>query len=105
MTKNENVYMLCCRPEVDGDVISCCNVKTIEGCVVVNFEVASSNTFPDFRNISFCDGEVGGNSGGMKTICISGEKVDTFRYYTCVNLWVDVVSSFRANSNRNQPFM
>ena len=32
------------RPERDRDVISLENLKTIEGYVAVNFEVASSNT-------------------------------------------------------------
>ena len=47
MTLNEHVYATCCRPEVDGDVISGVKVKTIEGYAVLYFEVASSNSFRD----------------------------------------------------------
>ena len=53
MTQNEYVYAIFCRPEVDGDVISGENVKTIEGYVVLNFEVANFYTFRDIKkNIS-----------------------------------------------------
>ena len=45
MTKNEHVYAIFCRPEVDGDVISSGNVKTIDGYFVLNFEAASINSF------------------------------------------------------------
>ena len=38
---------ICFRPEAVYDVISGRNVKTIEGILVVNFEVASSNSFRD----------------------------------------------------------
>ena len=44
MTQNEHFYATCCQPEVDGDVMSGGNVKTIEGFVMVNFEAASSGT-------------------------------------------------------------
>ena len=47
MTQNEHVYAVCCPPEVDDDVIFSRNVKTFEGYVVVNFEVASSSSFWD----------------------------------------------------------
>ena len=47
MTQNENVYVICCLPEEGGDVASGGNVKTMEGYVTVNFEVASSSTFGD----------------------------------------------------------
>ena len=40
--------MICCRPEVAGDVISGKNVKTVEGYAVLNFEIAS---FGSFRGI------------------------------------------------------
>ena len=47
MTQNEHVYehvyAICCRLEVSDDVISGRNVNTIDGYVVVNFEVASSS--------------------------------------------------------------
>ena len=31
MTRNEHVYVICCRPEVDDNVISGRNVKIIKG--------------------------------------------------------------------------
>ena len=34
MTQNEHFYVICCPPEVDGDVISGQNVKIIEEYVV-----------------------------------------------------------------------
>ena len=45
MTKNEHVYAIFGRLEVAGDIISCENVNTIEGYVVLNFEAASVNSF------------------------------------------------------------
>ena len=47
MTQNEHVYAICCRLEVDCDVISGDNVKTIEGYTVLNFEVTSISSFWD----------------------------------------------------------
>ena len=46
MTHNEDVYVICWRPEVAGDVISSGNVKTFEGYAVLNFEIASIVEFP-----------------------------------------------------------
>ena len=46
-TQNEHVYAICCRLAVDCDVISGQNLKTVEGYVVVNFEIASSLNFKD----------------------------------------------------------
>ena len=45
MTQNEHVYMICCRPEVAGDVVACENVKAIGGYAVLNFEAASFTSF------------------------------------------------------------
>ena len=45
MTQNEHVYVILCRPEIAGDVISRETVKTIEGYVVLNFEDASISSF------------------------------------------------------------
>ena len=45
MTQNLHVCTICGRPEVVYDVISGRNVKTIEGYLVVNVEVTSSNSF------------------------------------------------------------
>ena len=53
MTPNLHVCTTCFRPEVVYDVISGRNVKTIEGYLVVNFEVASSNSFIDIPKNNF----------------------------------------------------
>ena len=45
MAQNEHVYATCCRPEISGDVISCENVKTIEGYVLLNFGTACISSF------------------------------------------------------------
>ena len=47
MTQNLRVCTIFCRLEVVYDVISGQNVRTIEGYAVVNFEVASSDSFRD----------------------------------------------------------
>ena len=47
-TENEHVYAMCCRPEVDGGVISGRNVKTVEG-YVVKFEASSLSSFRDIN--------------------------------------------------------
>ena len=49
MTQNEHVHVICCRPEVAGDVISGESVKTVEGYAVWNFEVASFSSFRDIK--------------------------------------------------------
>ena len=49
MTQNEHVYVIFCRPEVAGDVISGANVKTVEGDVVLNFDAASISSFRVLR--------------------------------------------------------
>ena len=64
MTQNEHVYAICRRPEVVGDVISGENVKTVKGYAVLNFEVASSNSFRDIQKQTFRDG--GGAGGGHR---------------------------------------
>ena len=53
MTQNEHVYVICCWPEVVGDVISCENVKNIEGYAVLNFEVVSFSNFWDIKKNHF----------------------------------------------------
>ena len=78
------------------------SVKTIEGYVVVNFEVASCGSFRDFLQRSFCDGEIGDGSDGINAICsrlevISSEDEDAFLCYVCVNIWVVNFSSFWKN--------
>ena len=67
MTQNEHAYAICCRTEVANDVISGRNVKTTEGYIVVNFEIASSSSFRDFSKRLFCDDEVGDGSEDAKT--------------------------------------
>ena len=64
MTQNEDVYAICCRPEVAGDVISGENVRTIEGYAVLNFEVASFSSFMEAETDI-------NNSIGQKQICAS----------------------------------
>ena len=44
MTQSEHIYAICCRVEVVVDVISGEHVKTIDGCAVLNFEVARSSS-------------------------------------------------------------
>ena len=53
MAQIEQVYAICCRPEVAGDVISSNIIKTIAGYAVLNFEVASSSSFQDILKIHF----------------------------------------------------
>ena len=43
----KNVYAICYRQEVAGDVIFSEVVKTIEVYAVVNFEIASFSSFPN----------------------------------------------------------
>ena len=45
MTQNLHGCMICCQPEVICDVLSGRNVKTMEGYLVISFEVANSNGF------------------------------------------------------------
>ena len=87
MIKNEHVYVICCRPEVDSDVISGRNIQTLGCYATVNFEVASFSSFRYFSKRSFCDSDVGDGSSGMNVIysrsevaddVISREVVDTF---------------------------
>ena len=49
MTLNLHVCTIYCRPEVLYDVISCRNVETTEGYLVINFEVPSSSGFRDIQ--------------------------------------------------------
>ena len=62
MTQNLHVCAICCR-EVVYDVISGRNVKTAEGYLSINFEVASSNSFIDIFKKSLRDGDGGGGGG------------------------------------------
>ena len=49
MTQNEHVYAFCCRLEGAGDIISSTNVRTNEGYIVLNFEVAGFSSFRDIE--------------------------------------------------------
>ena len=59
MTQNEHVYATCSRPEVDYDVITGRNVKTIEnvntndGYALLNFEAASLSSFRENKSRPF----------------------------------------------------
>ena len=53
MTQNLHVCAIFCRSEVDYDVISGQQIKTLEGYLVVNFEAASSNSFRDIPKNQF----------------------------------------------------
>ena len=53
MSQNLHVCMICCRLEVVYDVISGQNVKNIEGYPVVNFEIASFDSFRDIKKNHF----------------------------------------------------
>ena len=49
MTQDACVYAICCRTEVDDDVISGQNInRTVEGYTVVNSKVASYSSLRDF---------------------------------------------------------
>ena len=61
MTQKIHVCNICFRPKVAYDVISCRNAKTVEGYLVVNFEVAGSNSFRDIPKKLFRDGGGGGH--------------------------------------------
>ena len=49
MTQNLHACTICFRLEVVYDGISGRNVKTIEGYLVINLEVASSSSFRDIK--------------------------------------------------------
>ena len=53
MSQNEHVYAICCRLEVDDAVISGQNVKTLEGYVMVNFEIVGFSGFRDIQKNHF----------------------------------------------------
>ena len=50
MTQNEHVYVICCRLEETGDVISGENAK---GNALLNFEAASIISFQENQNQPF----------------------------------------------------
>ena len=49
MTHSLHICTICCQLDIVYDVISGRNVKTIEGCLVVNAKVTSSNNFRDIK--------------------------------------------------------
>ena len=71
MAQNEQVYAICCQPEVDDDVISGRNKRTTQSYAVVNFEGASFSTFRDFTKRSFFS-----RGSDMNAICSRPEVAD-----------------------------
>ena len=67
MTQYEHVDVICYRPEVAGDVE---NVKTIEGYVVLNFELASFGSFRDIPKNHFVTAAEAGIDDSIKRKCI-----------------------------------
>ena len=51
MTRKRHINVICTQPEVADDVISGWNVKTIDGYLKVNIEVAISSNFWDIPQI------------------------------------------------------
>ena len=49
MTQNEQIYAICYRPGVAGDVTSGPNVKTIDGHALLNFEAGSVSNFGEIK--------------------------------------------------------
>ena len=76
MSQNEHVYAIYCWLEIDDNVISGPNIKTIKSYIEENFEVASSSSFWDFPKRLFCDGKVCDSSGGVNAICYWLEVAD-----------------------------
>ena len=52
ITQNEHVYATFCRSKTAGDVISDENVKIIDGCGLLNLQVASLSGFRYIKNIT-----------------------------------------------------
>ena len=53
MNQNEQVYAICYRPEVAGDVTSSRNVKIFSDNMAVNFEVDSWRSFCNLKKKQF----------------------------------------------------
>ena len=68
MTENLPDCTICLRSEVIYDVISGSNVKTIEGYLEVNFEVALALIVFEILKTSFRDG--GGGGGGARPLLL-----------------------------------
>ena len=51
MTQSEHVYAICCRPDGDDNVISGRHVNTIEGYIVVYFDIVSE-IFQNYRFVT-----------------------------------------------------
>ena len=65
MTQNEHVYAICNQYEIDDDVITGQNVKTIEGLHCGNKFLAPAVS-KIFQKQLFCDGD---RSDGVNAIC------------------------------------
>ena len=77
MTQNLHVCTIGCRPEVVCDVISGRSVKTMEGYLVISFEVASSISFQDIKKNHFVTADVAADiedSIKRKRFCVSLKK-------------------------------
>ena len=44
MAHDGHVYAICCQREAADDVVSSVDVKTVEGYLVANYEIASFNS-------------------------------------------------------------
>ena len=89
ITQNEQVFAICCRPEVDDDVVSGVNVSTVTGFVVVNFEVASSSGLRYIKNSHLETAEaaavevyIGDSIKRPKWTSINENPIDTSWYLT-----------------------
>ena len=45
--KQWHAYSICCQPEAAGVIVLGCDVKAVEGYVMVNFELATCSIFRD----------------------------------------------------------
>ena len=88
MAQNEHVYAMCYRPDVDADVISGRNVRTIKGYVLKLLALAVSEIFHKDHFVTV-------KSATVSAICSRLEVVDDLSYgydaeilkkYVCVNL-------------------
>ena len=55
MTKNEQVYVMCCQQEVDDDVTSGRNVETVEGYVGEILKLLASIVFEKIEVSHLCN--------------------------------------------------
>ena len=53
MTQNVHVFAICCRPEIDNDVLSGVDVDNVGVDVHIKFGDPRSNRFQDIRGANF----------------------------------------------------